>query len=596
MSYVPNAQDTAEPVESRTVESAALEFRTLKARVRSSLSAPEASVELLPAVAARAGKVLGFDAAGNPIPVSISGDPTDPNLRADLAAATGSSLVGFQQAGAGAVTRSSLSKMRESVSVKDFGAVGDGATDDTAAIQAAIDYAVAQAPTQPSIFVPAGDYVIGATLNVNNAIEFRGVNFATNGTRIFAANALNAPMFNVASKARFFSMSLVGSNNAANTNETLVTIGGANDVTFENMFFFNSYTAIKYTGSTPAYYNSYSNCTFTNTNFFFITIDNSSSAGVDLIMNHCRFLGNMVGGCWNFALGLGSILASDIQISLSGGTPANGQYCYFGAPAPLYGGAQFANVVFEGGGADPAASSSVYLLGTALRPWKEMHFDNCLVTTGDSPALVVVFGNGITFTNCSFSSLNTTGIVHFAGGGAVQQNIIFSACTWQGAGAETCLKTLGNSVTECYVSDPNWGGSGPFVDFTSIPAYASAQIKLNVLGGTVGSASEAILLSDYKNVQKNIQVVNSNYGPVQYAVYTGALDGSGNATITHGIASGNSRIVSVNSFWKGGSGEAFPLPTTSVDGAQIIVGGGGASSFGQNYRVYVAFVQQAVAW
>jgi len=486
-------------------------------------------------------------------------------------------------------------KLAQYVSVIDFGAVGDGVTDDSAAFQAAIDYAALQAPTQPSLFIPAGDYVIGTTLNVNGAIEFRGENFATNGTRIFATNALNAPIFNVTSNARFFSMSLVGSNNASNTNETLVTIGGANDVTFENVFFFNSYTAINYIGSTPAFYNSYSNCTFTNTNFFFITINNSSSAGVDLIMNHCRFLGTMIGGCWNFALGLGSIIASDIQISLSGGTPAAAQYCYFGTPAPNYGGAQFANVVFEGGGPDPANSTSVYLLGTALLPWKEMHFDNCLFTTGDSPALVVVFGNGITFTNCSFSSLNTTGIVHFAGSGS-QLNIIFSACTWQGTGAETCLKTLGNSVTTCYVSDPNWGGSGPFVDFTSISAGNSAQIKLTVLGGTVGSASEAILLSDYKNVQKNIQVVNSNYGPVQYAIYTGALDGSGNATITHGIASGNSRIVSVNAFWKGGSAEARPLPITSVDGTQIIVGGGGASSFGQNYRVYAEFVQQAVAW
>ena len=55
-------------------------------------------------------------------------------VAASLAAATGSSFVGFQQAGTGAVPRTALAKMRETVSAKDFGAVGDGETDDTDAL------------------------------------------------------------------------------------------------------------------------------------------------------------------------------------------------------------------------------------------------------------------------------------------------------------------------------------------------------------------------------------------------------------------------------------------------------------------------------
>ena len=53
-----------------------------------------------------------------------------------LAASGGSALVGFLQAGTGAVARTQQSKDRDVISVKDFGAVGDGVTNDVAAFVA----------------------------------------------------------------------------------------------------------------------------------------------------------------------------------------------------------------------------------------------------------------------------------------------------------------------------------------------------------------------------------------------------------------------------------------------------------------------------
>jgi polygalacturonase len=86
-------------------------------------------------------------------------DPADGS--AALAASGGSALVGFMQAGTGAVARTAQDKQRETVSVKDFGARGDGATDDTLAIQTAIDSGAS------NVQFPAGTYVISARITVS---------------------------------------------------------------------------------------------------------------------------------------------------------------------------------------------------------------------------------------------------------------------------------------------------------------------------------------------------------------------------------------------------------------------------------------------
>jgi len=79
--------------------------------------------------------------------------------------------VSFIQAGSGAVTRTAQAKMRETVSVKDFGAVGDGVTNDTAAIQAALNYAATL--TGCTVLMPAGTYLVTSTLS-----------FASHSTRL----------------------------------------------------------------------------------------------------------------------------------------------------------------------------------------------------------------------------------------------------------------------------------------------------------------------------------------------------------------------------------------------------------------------------
>ena len=76
-----------------------------------------------------------------------------------LAASSGSSLVGFIQSGTGAVATTVQTKLRESVSVKDFGAVGNGITNDAAAFTAAWT-----ASNPKAVLVPAGTYLITGTV------------------------------------------------------------------------------------------------------------------------------------------------------------------------------------------------------------------------------------------------------------------------------------------------------------------------------------------------------------------------------------------------------------------------------------------------
>lgn len=67
----------------------------------------------------------------------------------------------YTPAGTGAVATTVQSKLRETVSVKDFGAVGDGVADDTAAIQAALDYAgsiTTGKVNHAAVYLPSGAY------------------------------------------------------------------------------------------------------------------------------------------------------------------------------------------------------------------------------------------------------------------------------------------------------------------------------------------------------------------------------------------------------------------------------------------------------
>jgi len=88
-----------------------------------------------------------------------------------------SQQITYTQGGAGSVTRTVQSRLRDSVSVKDFGAIGDGVTDDTAAFTAAV-------ATGKVVLIPeaSASYQVTGTFSGNTFVSLGGVDPTNNST------------------------------------------------------------------------------------------------------------------------------------------------------------------------------------------------------------------------------------------------------------------------------------------------------------------------------------------------------------------------------------------------------------------------------
>jgi hypothetical protein len=160
-------------------------------------------------------------------------------INTDTLNGTTADLITYNQGSTGAQDRTLTNKLQESVSVKDFGATGDGVTDDTAAIQAAID------ATGGGLFFPEGTYAVTPVSGQNYCllIDAKTIHLYGNNSTISMATTDVKQALRIRDSNNFVvsGLSFVGSGtNGSDGGQGLLQLYQCDNVVIENCIIKNS--------------------------------------------------------------------------------------------------------------------------------------------------------------------------------------------------------------------------------------------------------------------------------------------------------------------------------------------------------------------
>lgn len=468
---------------------------------------------------------------------------------------TDASLVTYAQGSAGSVSRTVQNRLRETVSVKDFGAVGDGVTDDTAAIQAALDSVSTSGGT---VFVPVGTYILSSELAITGqSIRLSG---ASRFKTLFKQTTLNAKVFNITAAFcdfEYFSIIYGGTPTAGAT--AIYCTGSYNQ--FEDFLIRNAHVGFHYKTGVAGKISDFE-------------ILDYESAGLIAESLNDLFVENFIINAGNNTRGaLGGIrLIDKVEAFVcSNGDVLLGVYpltsdatSYTIGNRPAYN--NFTNVFFDSGA-----------YGANIAKMVETDFVGCWfsngrnVGAGNQPGAVIYTCDSLRFTNCRFFNCGSNGVVV----ASTANDITFTACK-----AESNSVTAGVGVAHGFNMDNNtqwqmvgctatnglYSGQQAYGIFINSSCDQFIIRDCNLVGNATGAISENSSASADKTIHGNIGYRTSNSGATTIA------SGTTSVVVNHGLPFTPSRndILLTRGVTNAGSVDLY-VDSTSITSTQFTI-------------------------
>jgi hypothetical protein len=453
---------------------------------------------------------------------------------------TDSFLVSYQPAGAGAVATTVQAKLRQNVSVKDFGAVGNNVVDDTAAIQLALTAAAGK-----SVYIPAGTYKTSSALTIPSQTVVYGDG---PGSVISCTNsAVSQFIINGGTKCQVRDLSI-----NVTTTGTAAYVAG---IEIKNSSTFCIVQRVSFSGLSwgGVWINQSDKCQVSECNFsnWVGTVQDSSDVCVYQNCSNTIVSNNQMNG--------GGAHGVLIQDPYSGFYPNRtlvignriGQHTTYGVAVYLPTGpvdtfneiiGNFIENIQGSFSSNRSSGAGIYIagLGTGGTVVSNNIINNCCVQTLDrnlTPAAIGINGTPSTVTPCAVTGNSISGMTQgdginissSAGGATISNNSITIPSTNNGSGS---------------------GGSGLIGNCININASSNVSIS-NGLNANNGSGNALFVYANGANIS-NISVSGGGY----------STSGSGSSvriTTDAAYTTGNLNMIGVRSTVSNSSANAFQL-------------------------------------